>query len=96
MSAKPVTTSLTVGQSKQSTFAPSTKHVTASTDPPLPDIFYVPGPVGPPIPIQQEIDNLYNPLADSVFSYGATLPLCYAASLPRSLKEAQNFPFNGK
>ena len=44
-------------------FAPSAEHVTASYEPILPDIFNVSGPMGPPVPIQQEIDNLYNPLA---------------------------------
>ena len=41
-----------------------------SLDPVLPDLFNVSGPKGPPISIQSEIDDLYNPLDDIVFSYG--------------------------
>ena len=69
------------------TFAPPAEHVTPVLDPPLPDVFNVSGPMGPPVSIQQEIDDLYNPTQDNVFSYGATLPRCYATRLPKSLKQ---------
>jgi hypothetical protein len=58
----------------------------------LPDVFNVSGPMGPPLTIQQEIDDLCNPLTHIVFSYGAILPTCLAFRVPRSLKEAKTLP----
>ena len=70
----------------------SADHVTSVPDQILPDVFNVSGPLGLPVSIQQEIDDLYNPLEDIIFSYGATFPRSYTARLPRSLKEAKTFP----
>ena len=87
-----VSTLSPLGPHSESPFAPPAEHVPPVLDQPLPDVFNVSGPMGPPLSIQQEIDDLYNPIQDIVFSYGATLPRCYATRLPKSLKEAKTFP----
>jgi hypothetical protein len=60
----------------------------------LPDVFHVTGPMGPPITVQQEIDDLDNSLQYIIFSYGAILNTWFAAPsrVPRSLKKAKSLP----